>query len=562
MTELWIRIAAQLAHPEWLGGVAAALGAAAAAVALARLRAARRLRTLLGAVAAPSAFPLASDLALLAAAACIGLALLGPRLGERTLGEPAGGVDLVLLMDVSRSMDARDVPPSRLDRARRTAAQVLERLAPGDRAALAAFAGRGVLLTPLTPDAGALVELLPAVDTELMGPGGSRLGAGVEAAIEAFEAGSERPRVLLVLGDGEDPEALSEFGVASALRARVRVVAVTFGSEVGATIPDHGVPLRDARGVAVVTRRGSERPSRLSSATGGALFEADAWGTVDPDRLVGALRRDAGAASGESVERRVAAVRVWPFAALAFLLLVVEARPALALRRARRVAHSAALRGAATLALAVLCLAPAGPTGVASADDDASLAAREEEVRAHPTDARALLRLGAARMQRGQADGAARAFLAAALYASEAELAATGYYALGVAGLERGDLEGARDAFFDALALAPGDRRARFNLEWTLVALERLPPPEAPARPEESAREGEENAGERRVPPPRPEASEATTPEAAPLPSLSEAERRRLLDQVRDDPSRAFREAARRAAEGKDARRRRDAPRW
>ena len=102
MTDLWIRIAAQLAHPEWLGAVAAALVAAAAAVALARLRAARRLRALLGVVAARSAFPLASDLALLAAAACIGLALLGPRLGERALREPAGGGDLVLLMDVSR----------------------------------------------------------------------------------------------------------------------------------------------------------------------------------------------------------------------------------------------------------------------------------------------------------------------------------------------------------------------------------------------------------------------------------------------------------------------------
>ncbi len=165
-------------------------------------------------------------------------------------------------------------------------------------------------------------------------------------------------------------------------------------------------------------------------------------------------------------------------------------------------------------------------------------------------------------MQRGQADGAARAFLAAALYARDAKLAATGYYALGVAGLERGDLEGARDAFFDALALAPGDRHARFNLEWTQVALERLPPPEAPARPEEDAREGDESAEERREPPSRPEPSEATTDEAAPVPSLSEAERRRLLDQVRDDPSRAFREAARRDAKGEDARRRHDAPRW
>src|SRR5690606_38282441 len=144
-----------------------------------------------------------------------------------TVHIPSEGVDVVLLVDVSWSMAARDVPPSRLVRARAIARDLLERLAPGDRAALAAFAGRGVLLTPLTPDAAALAELLDGLDPERMSAGGSALASGIAAAVEAFEAASERPRVVVVLADGEDPARDAPADPAApARRARARIVAV------------------------------------------------------------------------------------------------------------------------------------------------------------------------------------------------------------------------------------------------------------------------------------------------------------------------------------------------
>jgi Mg-chelatase subunit ChlD len=291
----------RLAHPEWWTPALLLLLGAAAALAGARLLARSRRRRLgpLGSPA-PAGLPLASDVALLVALACVVTALLGPRLGEKLVRVPASSVDLVLLLDVSRSMDARDVPRRRLARAQHAAEQLLARLAPGDRAALAAFAGRGVLLTPLTPDLAALALLLGALDSGLLEPPSSNLGEGVRAALAAFEAGSERPRVLFVLSDGEDPEQRTETGVADAVRAEVRVLSAALGTEAGAAVPNRGAALRDENGALVISRRRAERLARLAAATGGEAYRGDAWGGFDFDAAAAAIRRDAAGGGGRT----------------------------------------------------------------------------------------------------------------------------------------------------------------------------------------------------------------------------------------------------------------------
>ena len=139
-----------------------------------------------------------------------------------------------------------------------------------------------------------------------------------------------------------------------------------------------------------------------------------------------------------------------------------------------------------------------------------------------------------------------RAFLAAAVRAREADAAAIAYFDLGVAQLERDDLEAARDAFFDALAFDPHDEKARFNLEWTLVALKRQPPPQPRPDPEASDPEPQN-------PSPTAQDQEAAEQQAQERPpereTLSEAQQRRLLERVEDDPGRALRSAARGARE-------------
>jgi len=541
-------------HPELFGAVVALLSLAIGAVVLARARARRLRLRLLGTPGRLVARRAASDVALLVALAAIGVALLGPRLGERVVSIVSNGVDVVFAIDVSRSMDARDVPPSRLARARRAVVEILARLAPSDRAALAAFAGSGVLLAPLTPDRAALVELLSGLDSDLLLPRSSNPGSGVRAAVTAFEAGSDRPRVVFVLSDGEDPERHRSLGITDATRTDARVLVAALGSEIGASVPDHGVALVDRSGSVVVSRRDARRLGRLASATGGELFLGDAWGEIDFDRAAAAIRRHAGSAPGELVERSVRAVQVAPLAALAFLLLLLEGMPRPGTWRVPSSGPRRVWIGAAAAFAGAAIFATPSPAGDGSGGDvgtdpaQSTLAALEAQLRARPFDPALLVRLGVARLERGRREAAARAFLAAALLANDALDASIAYHDLGVTALEDGDLVAASDAFFDALALAPDDERTRFNLEWTLQMLERHPtPPPGSGAVAPDAEPGAGTAG-----------AEAKEAEAAPLESgnadsprpptpmdLDAAQRERWLRRIEDDPLRALRAAAR-----------------
>jgi len=491
-------------HPEWLPWLALLWCLLAAATLASVLRARGRLRRLR--VAGPPAAGLAGDAFRLLALLAIGVALLGPRIGTRSERISTSGVDVVILLDVSSSMDARDLPPSRLDRARQAAAALLTRLEAGDRAALAAFAGRGVLLTPLTPDHAALIDLVPALDTSLIQPASSRLGAGVVEALRAFDPASDRPRVLLVLSDGEDVDGGADLGVAACSRAGVQVVAVGLGTEAGATIPRLGLELRDRRGRIVTTRLDAARLRRLTDASGGRLLQPDSLGAVDVEALLAAVRRDAPPTGQGTVSlRSVPAVRVAPFAVVALALLALEASlrarrtpPNLAALGARRTPP--ALRDRRTLpALAALLL---GGLALGAHGGDRAVGPVVH-------DAPALLSRGLALAERGRWPEAEHAFFAAALAARDPALAADAYHDAGVAALRARRLEAAREAFAESLAVRP-DRRTRFNLEWTLRALKATEPPPAAGAAGTAGR-----AGDRAPPPTRRAAEEAPRPIAA-----------------------------------------------
>ncbi len=547
-------------HPEWSAHAAAATSALAAVVLLSWIAARRRVARLLGSARAVGLGALVRDLALVAAFAGIGAALLGPVLGTRIVRVPASGADIALLVDVSRSMDAADVPPSRLVRAGEIARAVLGRVESDDRVALAVFADGGHVLAPLTPDADALGEIAGALDGDLVEPRGSDLGAGIAAAVSVFEAASERPRVVLAIGDGEDVDA-RDAGAAIARRAGARVVSVAIGTESGGEVPNGGGPLVDARGRPVVTRRDVAPFEALAAATGGDVFRADRWGDVDLDALVAALRRDAVSVSGGMVERRVPALRAAPLVAIAVALLAGEAIGLRAIARffARR--RRAALAAAAIAAIASL----ASATG----QDDA-VAWLESQVRAHPGEPRWLIALGVARAEADRLDEAQHALRGAAVGATRSEDAAVAYYDLGVVALRRQDFAAARDAFLDALALAPEDREARFNLEWALRALASAPPPEASKRAGDDERERDERPDPKHPDPseppaPRPDQSDSKQPTPRPdaargyAPELSPDRVAKWLDSVGDDPRRGMRNAAR----GTDGRRTRGSvARW
>jgi len=581
-----------LAHPEWLAPLAVLLAAVATALVATTAWTRRRIRRLGDAGPRRLRAGGGRDAALWLALTAVAAALVGPLWLRETVPVSTAGTDVVVLVDLSRSMTARDVPPSRLDRALRAAGDVLERLAPESRAALAGFAGRGVLFTPLSPDKRALREMLAALGPELLRPGGSDLEAGVEAALRAFDGAGRRPRALLVLSDGELTAGASDGGASRAARRDVRVVSVALGREEGAVVPDHGQPLRDGRGEVVRSRRRTAPLARLAAGTGGRPFEADVWGHVDPAALVDEVERfTRGGGEDGFVLRELPVAAVAPFALLAFLLLALEAawpRPGTGPPRTVPGPSAPHRRRRATALTLVLALAGVPGPGPARAQGPGASEA-QEAAEAGRTAARLeargalqrlsaeeLLALGVARAQAGRPAAAERAFEAAALRARDPGTAARAYHDLGVAALEREALRTARDRFFDALALDPGLEPSRFNLEWTLAALSADPPEPPSAQPGEEGdrplpseprpEEPEEEPSGRPQPDTRPEEAEPPSEDdgeaerRASRPPLSEEARRRWLDQVEDDPGRALRSAA--SGDRERRRRERGRPTW
>jgi tetratricopeptide (TPR) repeat protein len=187
----------------------------------------------------------------------------------------------------------------------------------------------------------------------------------------------------------------------------------------------------------------------------------------------------------------------------------------------------------------------AGASGI---ERDDTLSEFETRVREQPGDPRLLIELGLARLERGQHPAAERALLAAALSAREPSLAGLAYYDLGVAALEQGHLEAARDAFFDALALDPSDRQARFNLEVTLSALTKRAPRPVPEPREPSQQNEKPHPRAEQLEPERSDTDEEAAvsgEHAATATPPDEEQRRRWLERVRDDPTHALRAAAR-----------------
>src|SRR5690606_6559843 len=213
---------------------------------------------------------------------CAGVAALQPLLGyERRVVEQRG-VDLVVCVDVSRSMLARDVAPSRLLAAREHVRALAER-ARGDRLALVAFAGEAHLVVPLTQDVDSLLAMLDTVDPLAVRRGGTDLGAALQRALDALHQATGDAEAVSLVTDGEDHEQRG-LRLAETFRARgVPVHCVGLGSPHGSKIAVEGdggeAFLRDRAGNEVVSALDVASLRALATATGGEFVDAGSGGS-------------------------------------------------------------------------------------------------------------------------------------------------------------------------------------------------------------------------------------------------------------------------------------------
>jgi Ca-activated chloride channel homolog len=184
--------------------------------------------------------------------------------------------EVLIAVDLSRSMLAPDVKPSRLDRSRLLITSLLDGL-KGERVGLVLFAGTAFLQSPLSADYEILREFLPALQPDFLPEGGSNYRAMIETSVQAFGT-STADRYLIVLSDGESTDDTWRELAATLKTKDIRVIGLGVGTTAGAFIPDPaGGFVKDERGAVVLSRLNASTLQELAQTTGGAYADASTW---------------------------------------------------------------------------------------------------------------------------------------------------------------------------------------------------------------------------------------------------------------------------------------------
>lgn len=274
--------------------------------------------------------------------AALALALAEPHWGEAWRSSRAQTRDIMVLLDLSHSMRAEDILPSRLDRAKYKVDALMDRL-PGDRFGLIGFAGAASLQAPLTSDHNYFRAVLRALDTSTIGVLGTDIAAAIDEAVRIFAADDQGlgdaardTRAILLVSDGEQ---ISGDAVAAARRAsaHARVYTMGVGDPRGAEVEIP--PLRGTRiAPGIPTTHWSvldeETLVQIAQAGNGAYvrLEPDDW---DLDQIQQRMADVAARSQDGNVARRLINRYQWPLA-LAIALFSAEALWLIALPHLRR----------------------------------------------------------------------------------------------------------------------------------------------------------------------------------------------------------------------------------
>jgi Ca-activated chloride channel family protein len=405
-----------------------------------------------------------------------GLGLAGPRWGRSVVTAERRGLDLVIAVDISRSMLAEDVEPSRLGRAREQAMRLVHDLS-GDRIGLIAFSGHSFILSPLTTDAAALQLLIGALHPDMASEGGTEMARALRQGVDLLLGGQGiADRVLVIFTDGEAHDSLSDL-IEQAERVRrqgVRLILVAEGGDEPVHIPLRGPAgellgfQEDPEGGLVETRRRDDILRAIADAAHAPIVAA---GLPDQARavrdLVAGYRRapEAFTSGSERVPRG------WIAALVGSSILIVHALS----------------RPTAALWVVLLVLVPPSPSGAQGVRNPADsawvrgefrLAAERylSQVRAGEGGDTAWYNLGTAAMALGDT-AAARQALGRVARSVDPEMRRRALYNLGLLALRMSQRDSARREqwleeavarYREVLLLSPGDRDAKWNLELAL----------------------------------------------------------------------------------------------
>ena len=208
------------------------------------------------------------------------VALAQPRWGFQWEDLQQRGVDIVVALDVSNSMRATDIKPSRLERAKHKVADLL-RMLKGDRVGLVAFAGTSFLHCPLTLDYQAAEMFLGALDTDLIPVQGTALGHAINTSINAFSAVEKKSKAIILITDGEDHEGTVLKALQRAQEEGVKIFVIGIGQEEGVPVPDSSGGFKRNRSGEIVLSKINEPLLEKIAVESGGTYVRSVHGDMD-----------------------------------------------------------------------------------------------------------------------------------------------------------------------------------------------------------------------------------------------------------------------------------------
>jgi len=255
------------------------------------------------------------------------IALAMPQIGARLTMAKRYGVDILIAIDVSSSMLAQDIKPSRLEKAKLEISSFIDKL-KGDRVGILTFAGDSFMQCPATLDYGAAKMFLSIIEAGMMPKPGTAIGDAIRAAAKGFSKKDRKNKVVILLTDGEDHGANPIEAANEAKKEGVIIYTIGIGTRKGEPIPvidDSGKVIgykKDKNGEVVMTRLGEEMLQKIAIITDGKYYYATA-GEFELDSIYSDISK---------MEKKELSSRLFTqyenrfqyFLGVAFILLCVE----------------------------------------------------------------------------------------------------------------------------------------------------------------------------------------------------------------------------------------------
>lgn len=215
---------------------------------------------------------------LIFAALCTGIIMIArPQFGTKVENVEREGIELVIAIDVSNSMLARDVKPDRLARAKQILSRIID-IRKNDKVALIVFAGEAYVQMPLTSDTQSAKLFLNTIDPSLVPVQGTAIGEAINLGMSSFSSDKDVDKAMIIITDGEDHEGNANEAAKKAADAGIMVNVIGIGSVEGSPVPESEYSNNykaDSDGQVVVSRLNEQMAQEIAQNGKGLYVQAD-----------------------------------------------------------------------------------------------------------------------------------------------------------------------------------------------------------------------------------------------------------------------------------------------